>query len=114
VDELKGETASKHLLLQMAVKAVNDTICPDGLVPTLLVYGAYPQMSDLDPLTLSMTQHTKTIQRAMEEIAKIMARQQVNTALSHCNGPSITPIHDTAINSPVLVWREGQTGHSGN
>jgi len=26
----------------MAVKAVNDTAGPDGLVPTLLVYGAYP------------------------------------------------------------------------
>ena len=33
----------------MAVKAVNDTAGPDGLVPTLLVYGAYPRMSKLDP-----------------------------------------------------------------
>ena len=38
--ELKG--ASKELTLQMAVKAVNDFISPDGLVPILLVFGAYP------------------------------------------------------------------------
>ena len=37
-------------ILQMAVKAVNDTAGLDGLVPTLLVYGAYLRMSNLDPL----------------------------------------------------------------
>ena len=58
----------------MAMKAVNDTMGPDGLVPTLLVYGAYPRMSDLDPLTPSMTQRTKAIQQSIEEIAKIRAR----------------------------------------
>jgi hypothetical protein len=33
----------------MAVKAVNNTASPNGLVPTLLVYGAYPKISKLDP-----------------------------------------------------------------
>ena len=35
----------------MAVKAVNNIAGLDGLVPTLLVYGAYLRMSNLDPLT---------------------------------------------------------------
>ena len=38
--ELKG--ASKELTLQMAVKAVNNSTSPDGLIPILLVFGAYP------------------------------------------------------------------------
>ena len=33
----------------MAVKAVNNTASPNGLVPTLLVYGAYPRIGKLDP-----------------------------------------------------------------
>jgi hypothetical protein len=33
----------------MAVKAVNDTAGPDGLVLTLLVYRAYPRITNLDP-----------------------------------------------------------------
>jgi hypothetical protein len=33
----------------MAIKAVNNTTGPDRLVPTLLVYGAYPWISNLDP-----------------------------------------------------------------
>ena len=31
--------------LQMAVKAINDTVGPTGLIPTLLVFGAYPRMT---------------------------------------------------------------------
>jgi len=52
-DECKD--IQKELALQMAVKAVNNTTGPDRLVPTLLVYGAYPRMSNLDPSTLSIT-----------------------------------------------------------
>jgi hypothetical protein len=39
----------------MAVKAINNTAGPNGLVPTLLVYRAYPRISKLDPPTLSIT-----------------------------------------------------------
>ena len=45
----------------MAVKAVNDTASPNGLVPTLLVYGAYPRISKLDPLTPSVIERATTI-----------------------------------------------------
>ena len=38
----------------MAVKAVNNTAGPNGLVPTLLVYGAYLRIGKLDPLTPSI------------------------------------------------------------
>jgi hypothetical protein len=38
----------------MAVKAVNDTASLDGLVPILLVYGAYPWISNLDPFAPSV------------------------------------------------------------
>src|SRR5580692_12699420 len=55
MEELRGEGVSKHILLQMAIKALNDTAGPDGLVPTLLVFRAYPRMTDLDPLTPTMT-----------------------------------------------------------
>ncbi|KAI0995592.1 hypothetical protein K3495_g12589 [Podosphaera aphanis] len=37
---------NKNLALQMTFKALNDTAGPDGLVPTLLVFGAYPRMTE--------------------------------------------------------------------
>ena len=45
----------------MAVKAVNDTTSPDGLVPTLLVYGSYLRMSKLDPPALTIIEQAAAI-----------------------------------------------------
>ena len=45
----------------MAVKAINDTASLNGLVPTLLVYGAYLRISNLDPPTLSITERAAVI-----------------------------------------------------
>ena len=45
----------------MAVKAVNDIAGPDGLVPTLLVYGAYPRISNLDPPAPSIMEQAAAI-----------------------------------------------------
>ena len=38
--ELKG--ANKELILQMAIKAINNSAGLDGLIPILLVFSAYP------------------------------------------------------------------------
>ena len=97
----------------MAVKAVNDTAGPDGLVPTLLVFGAYPRMTETDPPAPSMIQRATAITRAMTEITKVRAARQVSDAINQRKGPSVTAIHDTPLNSPVLVWLEGNTGQSG-
>jgi hypothetical protein len=103
-DECKD--IQKELALQMAVKAVNDTAGPDGLVPTLLVYGAYPRMSNLDPPAPSVTDRATAIRKAMAEIVKLRAKQTINSALHHRNGPDTTSVHDLPLNSEVLVWRE--------
>ena len=42
IEELQDLRITKELALQMAVKATNNIAGPDGLVPTLLVFGAYP------------------------------------------------------------------------
>ena len=103
-DECKD--IQKELALQMAVKAVNDTAGPDGLVPTLLVYGAYPRMSNLDPPAPSITDRAAIIRKAIAEIVKLRAKQAVNSALHHRNGPDTTSVHNLPLNSEVLVWRE--------
>jgi hypothetical protein len=73
-EELKSEGISKQTMLQMAVKAVNDTSGPDGLVPTLLVFGAYPRITEFDPPTRSTTQRATAIRKAMEEVSRLRAK----------------------------------------
>ena len=90
----------------MAVKAVNDTAGLDGLVPTLLVYGAYPRMSKLVPPAPSITERAAAIQKAITEIVKLWAKQTVNNALHYRNGPNTTLVHDLPLNSKVLIWRK--------
>jgi hypothetical protein len=58
----------------MAVKAVNNTTSPNGLVPTLLVYRAYLRISKLDPPTPSVTDRAAIIRKAMAEIVKLQAK----------------------------------------
>jgi hypothetical protein len=57
------------MVLQMAFKAINDTARPNGLVLTLLVYGALPRMVEYDVPSLTVTQllDTNTIQLDVEE-----------------------------------------------
>jgi hypothetical protein len=87
----------------MAVKAVNDTAGPDGLVLTLLVYGAYPRMTNLDPPAPSIIDRAAVIRKAMSEIAKLQAKQAVNSALNHYNRPDITLVYNLPLNSEVLI-----------
>jgi hypothetical protein len=55
----------------MAVKAVNDTAGPDGLIPTLLIYGAYLRISNLDPFAPFIINRAVIIRKAMAEIIKL-------------------------------------------
>jgi hypothetical protein len=55
----------------MAIKAVNDTAGPNRLVSTLLVYRAYPRISNLDPPAPSITNRAAIIQKVMAEIVKL-------------------------------------------
>lgn len=103
-----------ELALQMAFKALNDSAGPNGLVPTLLVFGAYPRMTDMDAPSPTITQRAIAMRKAMEEVRKSVASRQVNDAINTRNGPSTSLIHDLPLNSPVLVFREGNTGQSGS
>ena len=48
-------TTPKALLLQIAIKAVNNTASYDGLVLTLLVFRAYLCMLELSPPMLTIS-----------------------------------------------------------
>jgi hypothetical protein len=105
---------NKDMGLQMAFKAINDTAGPDGLVPTLLVFGTYPRMVQSDAPSPTTMQRAAAIKKAMAEIQKLRAERQIADALNTRNGPSTSAIHDLPPNSPVLIYREGNTGQSGH
>ena len=66
----------------MAVKVLNDSTGPNGLVPTLLVFSAFPWMLDSDIPVLLIQQYAITIYKAMEEITKERAKRIINNILN--------------------------------
>jgi hypothetical protein len=63
-------TISKEIVLQTIVKAINDTIDPDELMLTLLIFEAYSRMHVMNLSTSSIIQRIMTIEKAMIEIRK--------------------------------------------
>ncbi|KAI0999864.1 hypothetical protein K3495_g8334 [Podosphaera aphanis] len=76
---LEDPSTPRDAALQMAVKAINDSAGPDGLTPTLLVFGAYPRLTN-----------------------------DSTAALHQRNGPDTLPTLNLPLLSKVRVWREKQ------
>jgi hypothetical protein len=92
----------------MAVKAVNNTAGFNGLIPTLLVFGAFPRISYNSPFSPSITKRAKAVNQAMKELRKHMVARQMNAVLNICNRPdsaAYSPM-DLPLQSEVRVWRE--------
>lgn len=91
--------------LQIAVKSGNDSIDPDGLVPTLLVHGVLPRFGlPTDMQSPSMYQRAAAPRRATEAMTKYFAKNQVSTSIYTRNGPDTSDIHTVPIDSHVLVY----------
>lgn len=85
-------------VLQIAVKSVDDSTGPDGLVPTLIVYSALPRLGfPCDKLTLSLFQRAVALRKAAEEMSKHFARTQVSSTVRTRNGLDTSIIHTAAI-----------------
>jgi hypothetical protein len=70
------------------VKAVNDLARPDGIVPTLLVFKAYPCITRDSLLLPFITKQAEAIYKAIKKVRRLYAKQQVNNALVMRNRPN--------------------------
>lgn len=75
---------SEDLILQFAVKAMNDTISPERMVPSLLVYGITPTYSPtgLDAELPNYRQRHQAISISREEYLRITNNLRVRHSLS--------------------------------
>jgi hypothetical protein len=71
----------------MAVKAINDLAGPDGIVPTLLVFGVYPQLTEIDPPSSLVTKKAEAICTTTKKVRRLYAERQVKNALVIRNSP---------------------------
>ncbi len=94
-------------ILQLAVKSVNDTTGPEGLCPTLLVFGAIPKPARPGMATTQL-ERARAVDAAMSEVSKVYARTRVKFGLRH-KGPAGNERNDLDALFPgahVLVYRK--------
>jgi hypothetical protein len=72
--------------LQIAIKAVNDTTGPDGLVFILLIFKAYPRIFHNSSSSPIIIKRAKAIRKAIAEVRKLTAFRQMSAALNARNG----------------------------
>jgi hypothetical protein len=58
----------------MAFKAINDSIGPNSLIPTLLVFGAYPCIVESDISNLIVVKRAAALKKAIKEVKKLKAK----------------------------------------
>jgi hypothetical protein len=80
-NEIEGIRVDKAIMLQMAVKAINNTAGYDSIVPTLLVFGAFSRITHIDPPAPSIAQRATIIKKAIAKVTKLRMQRQVTDAL---------------------------------
>ena len=84
----------KHAILQIVVKAVNDTVGPNGLVPTLLMFRAYLRMTRSSAPLTSMIKRAEAVRTVMTELRHLNVKRQIKDVLTMKNGPNIVSTLD--------------------
>jgi hypothetical protein len=102
-ENLNNTEVNKEIILQMIIKAINDTADSDELMSTLLIFDAYSRMHAMNSSISSISQRTIAIEKAMTEMRKFRAERQVADALNTRNDLIVTSIHDLSLNSNVLI-----------
>jgi hypothetical protein len=78
----------------MTVKAINDSAGPDGIIPILLVFGAYPRLTKIDLPFPLVIKRAKAICVITKEVCCLYAKRQVKNALAIHNSPDTKNILD--------------------
>ena len=95
--------------LQMAVKSVNNTIGPEGLCPTILVFGAIPRIGSRQPAATQIDRE-KAIDKAMDSVHKQQCKRRIAFGLKKITNPigkeSSEELRQLPAVSPVRVYRE--------
>ena len=98
---------SDNLLLSISVSAINNTLGPEGLVPSALIFGEFPQLNifgePMDPKSTFETRSRIAIQ-ARKEMEQHMARMKLQRALRHQVPSAADTIFEHG--QKVLVWCE--------
>jgi hypothetical protein len=68
-----GASVDRDVILQMAVKAVNNTVGPDGIVLTVLIFSTYLYIMIDSSLSALTAQRAKAMRKAIVDLRCVVA-----------------------------------------
>ena len=72
----------------MAIKAVNDSAGPNGIIPILLIFGSYPRITNKSLPSPLITIRAKAICKVIKELRQLYAKYKVKDTLAIRNRPN--------------------------
>ncbi len=83
-NEIKHENQklNRKIALRIAVKAMNDTLEPNGLVPSYLVFGCVPRFPAVDSKLPNQQSRMDALSLVRQEVAIIVSEMRVQKALT--------------------------------
>jgi hypothetical protein len=98
----------KQFVLQIAIKAINNTAGPNSLIPILLMFGTYPQITTTNTPSLIITKRGKAITKAIKQIAELHIKRQVTDVLKQQNRLNISNTLNVLISKDVLIYKKNK------
>jgi hypothetical protein len=102
-NKLKNKHINKKIMLQIAIKAINNLARPNSIILILLVFGAYPQLTKIDPPSPLVTKRAKAIYAATKKVRRLYTKRRVKDALAMHNSPDTKNTLDLLLQSNVRV-----------
>jgi hypothetical protein len=91
-------TITEHLALSLVIKAMNDTVGPEGLVPALLVFCISPRLS-ADGSLPNQHDHMLELDSARREMDTIVSEMRIERAFSGKTFPDAILVYRSRANS---------------
>jgi hypothetical protein len=102
--KLDNPQTSDAFALSCSIKAVNDSAGPDGLVPSILVFGVAPRLPIGKPQGHpSNVERIRTMRSAMDEYKNIIGQERIRRAMSNAHKQQN---HIFESGELVLVYRD--------
>jgi hypothetical protein len=93
-NKLKDKHINKEIMLQIAIKAINDSAGPNGIVPILLVFDAYSRLTKINPPSSLVTKRAEAIYAATKEVRCLHTKRRVKDVLAIHNSLNTKNILD--------------------
>jgi len=95
-----------QLCLRLALKAMNDTMNPEGLVPSLLVFGVLPRFPAVNTQLPNQVERMRALEVARAEMESITAELRLRKALNSNLSAAASKVYKAG--DEVLVFREDE------